>query len=89
MNPRPHESLITEAVKTGMHTDVSHGRTAIARQVPGNVAKYRRLFDKMFADVWQRPSPISWLDVGSGYGEVVEAVTCLAPEGSKIEGLEL
>jgi 2-polyprenyl-3-methyl-5-hydroxy-6-metoxy-1,4-benzoquinol methylase len=80
--------LIVEAVKTGMHSDVSHSRTAIGQHVPGNVAKYSQLFNNVFADIWQRASPITWLDVGAGYGEVVEAVTGLAPAGSKIEGVE-
>ena len=42
----------------------------------------------MFDDVWKRKEGLSWLDIGAGYGEVVEAVTALAPPGSKIEGLE-
>jgi SAM-dependent methyltransferase len=42
----------------------------------------------MFSNVWRDSSKISWLDVGAGYGEVVEAVSTLAPEGSRIEGIE-
>ena len=42
----------------------------------------------MFDDVWQTGKQISWLDVGAGYGEVVEAVALLAPSGGKIEGIE-
>jgi SAM-dependent methyltransferase len=42
----------------------------------------------MFGDVWRRDAAISWLDVGAGYGEVVEAVTALAPRGSAVAGLE-
>ena len=32
--------------------------------------------------------PVSWLDVGAGYGEILEAITSLACPGSKIVGLE-
>jgi 2-polyprenyl-3-methyl-5-hydroxy-6-metoxy-1,4-benzoquinol methylase len=31
---------------------------------------------------------VSWVDVGAGYGELLEAVSRLAPAGSRIEGLE-
>lgn len=88
VNPRPIQSLISEAVKTGVHSDVEHGRAAIARRVGGNVARYKKIIASMFEDVWKRSEPISWLDVGAGYGELVEAVSLLAPPGSRIEGLE-
>jgi len=42
----------------------------------------------MFKDVLDRPSPIKWLDVGAGYGEIVEALVSIAPAGSCIEGIE-
>ena len=38
--------------------------------------------------MWASPAPIAWLDVGAGYGEVVEAVAALAGKGSRIEGIE-
>lgn len=88
VNPRPSLSLISEAVKTGVHSDVEHGRTAIVRRVVTSVARYKNIISYMFSDVWHSNKPISWLDVGAGYGEFVEAVTSLAPSGSRIEGLE-
>jgi SAM-dependent methyltransferase len=42
----------------------------------------------MFADIWLKEQSISWLDVGAGFGEVVEAISRLACAGSKIEGIE-
>lgn len=88
VNPRPLLSLISEAVQTGVHSGVEHGRAAIARRVVAKVARYKKLLSSMFNDVWHNPQEISWLDVGAGYGEVVEAVSALAPPGSKIEGIE-
>ena len=88
VNPRPSISLIYEAVQTGVHTDVEHERTAIARRVGAKVTFYKAILASMFDDVWQTRKHISWLDVGAGYGEVVEAVTLLATSGSKIEGIE-
>jgi SAM-dependent methyltransferase len=88
VNPRPSASLISEAVKTGLHRDVAHGRTAIAYRTAGNVRLYRQLLSRALPDVWTAGHPISWLDVGAGYGEIVEAVTMLAPPGSRVEGIE-
>ena len=88
VNPRPVADLIDEAVKTGVHTDVDHGRTAIARRNPLAVQRYQKILGSMYADTWQRAQPVSWLDIGAGYGEVLEALTGLAPKGSRIEGLE-
>lgn len=84
VNPRPTLDVVASAVTTGMHghEDVS------ARRVGSKVRRYRRLLGVLFSDLWTNGRPISWLDVGAGYGEVVEAVMALAPPGSVIEGLE-
>lgn len=88
VNPRPIPSLVREAVETGIHSNVKHGRSAIGRRVGSKVIRYKKILDLMFNDVWQNPREISWLDVGAGYGEVVEAVSALAPSGSRIKGIE-
>jgi 2-polyprenyl-3-methyl-5-hydroxy-6-metoxy-1,4-benzoquinol methylase len=88
VNPRPVQSLIREAVETGVHSNVEHGRTVIARRVGTKVARYKKLISIMFRDIWCSQKTISWLDVGAGYGELVEAITAIAPPGSIIEGIE-
>ena len=88
VNPRPVSTLISEAVETGIHCNVEHGRTAIIRRVRRKVNFYKRVFASLFRDVWEDRREISWLDVGAGYGEVIEAVSALAPPGSRIEGIE-
>lgn len=88
VNPRPSLSLISEAVQTGVHSDVEHGRTAIGNRVSSKVNAYRKIMESMFDDLWASKKKVSWLDVGAGYGEVIEAVSLLAPAGSKIVGLE-
>jgi SAM-dependent methyltransferase len=47
-----------------------------------------RIFSEMYRDVWSGCKPISWLDVGAGHGEIVEAVTRIAAPGSLVEGIE-
>lgn len=88
VNPRPVSSLISEAVKTGVHADVGHGRTVIGSRLGAKVIRYQKLLKQMFPDVWASSKPVSWIDVGAGYGELVEAIKTLAPVGSTITGLE-
>jgi hypothetical protein len=87
-NPRPSQTLIDSAVQTGRHGPEAQGLVVTSRRVGAKVARYRRVFADMFGDLWRAGEPISWLDVGAGYGEVLEAVRALAPPGSRILGLE-
>lgn len=88
VNPRPSRAIIDHAVTTGKHHDARGTRSVVARRVPRRVIEYQRLFRAMFEDVWSSGAPVRWLDVGAGYGEIVEAVARLAPMGSTIEGIE-
>ena len=42
----------------------------------------------MYSDIWQSNKAISWLDVGAGYGEIMEAILSLTNNESQVEGLE-
>ncbi len=88
VNPRPAADLIATGVETGVHVEVDHERDAVAYRIGKKVKRYQRIFGALFADVWARDTPISWLDVGAGYGEILESVMALAPEGSRIAGVE-
>ncbi|HEY9554774.1 class I SAM-dependent methyltransferase [Allosphingosinicella sp.] len=88
VNPRPNPELIHEAVKTGAHSAEADGLVVTARHAPGKVEFYRRHLGAIFQDVWRAGKPVSWVDVGAGYGEVIEAVSSIAPAGSYVEGLE-
>jgi SAM-dependent methyltransferase len=87
-NPRPAQALIDAAVRTGAHGPEAQGLVVTARRLGSKVSRYRRVFGEMFDDLWRAGRPVSWLDVGAGYGEIVEAVQALAPPGSRIAGLE-
>ena len=84
VNPRPNQGLIDHAVMHGVHADEMGGADVKARRIPSKVDAYTRRLSRMFD--WSRP--VRWLDIGAGYGEIVEAVSRLAPAGSKVEGLE-
>jgi 2-polyprenyl-3-methyl-5-hydroxy-6-metoxy-1,4-benzoquinol methylase len=88
VNPRPAASSIDAAVRTGFHAAEALRLNVVSRHSPAKVARYRKVLRRMFDDVWRGGRPIAWLDVGAGYGEIVEAVTGLAPPGSRVAGLE-
>jgi hypothetical protein len=87
LSPRPSPSARTAATNTGTHKaagdmDISE------RYVSAKVGIYRSIFAEIFADVWGGGKPVSWVDIGSGYGEVMDAVRSLAPPGSSVMGIE-
>ena len=88
LNPRPNAEAIDAAVRTGMHGEVAQNLNVVARRRRAKIIQYRDVFARLFDDVWKRGEPVSWLDVGAGYGEIVEAVTSLVPPGSSVEGVE-
>lgn len=85
VNPRPVASYIDDAVKKGIHGD---NRNVIGKPRPAKVFFYRKIFLDIFTDVWASKRKVSWLDVGAGFGEIVETLISLAPPGSVIEGIE-
>jgi 2-polyprenyl-3-methyl-5-hydroxy-6-metoxy-1,4-benzoquinol methylase len=88
VNPRPTLGAIEQAVRTGAHGAAAPGLEVTARRVPGKVRRYEKVLAGLFSDLWAGTTPVSWLDVGAGYGELLEAVSKLAPPGSRLEGLE-
>lgn len=82
VSPRPQDDAIDAAVRMGVHSD---GLNVIGRRIRSKVGRARRLVSPMFADF--RGRPISWMDVGAGFGEVVEAVKKTWPEAEAF-GLE-
>lgn len=85
VNPQPAQETIDEAVRTGVHEG---GLDVTARRVPAKVSYYVARLRGLFDDLWASGVPVSWLDVGSGYGELLEAVSQLSPRGSRLQGLE-
>lgn len=88
VNPRPTIFSIDAAVRTGAHGEDAAHLNVRSRRLEGRVGHYAGIFERMFDDFWKRKQPISWLDVGAGYGEILEAVASLAHPGSQLAGLE-
>jgi SAM-dependent methyltransferase len=88
VNPRPTSTAIESAVRTGIHGEDAGYLDVRTKRIEARVSLYRKRFARIFADVWSKGVPVSWLDVGAGNGEIVEAITTLAPVGSRVEGVE-
>jgi len=88
VNPRPAPHLIRSGVETGVHAEVDATRSFVGRRAEWKRRRYHDVLGRLFADVWSAGRPVRWLDVGAGFGEVVEAVRVLAPAGSVVEGIE-
>lgn len=85
-NPRPSQIARNRATELGVHESGSDLDIS-ERRVRSKVKRYRSTFGRIFADIWGG-NPITWIDIGAGYGEVVEAIVGIAPIGSTICGLE-
>ncbi|HEY2660363.1 MAG TPA: class I SAM-dependent methyltransferase [Caulobacteraceae bacterium] len=86
VNPRPPLELISEAARTGLHpTDEGHLNVK-AKRSTAKISHYEALVADAFHE--ELGAPLSWLDVGAGYGELVEAVSGLVAPGSRVLGIE-
>ena len=84
--PMPTHDEIEEAVKTGIHRKL--GLNVTSRRIPNKKKRYIHYFRRLFPDILEREHPVTWVDIGCGYGEVLEAVTEIAPAKSRVVGYE-
>jgi 2-polyprenyl-3-methyl-5-hydroxy-6-metoxy-1,4-benzoquinol methylase len=87
VNPRPSLADITEANKIGEHRTSDGDLNVVYRRSHRKISYYGRIVGQLFAAEIKGP-PLSWLDIGAGYGEFVEALTRILPAGSRVEGIE-
>jgi SAM-dependent methyltransferase len=74
VNPRPADSEITQATKTGEHRGEQGTLDWVEVYQPKKVRKYQRVLRDLFGPSWRKTCTGSWLDIGCGYGEFVEAL---------------
>jgi 2-polyprenyl-3-methyl-5-hydroxy-6-metoxy-1,4-benzoquinol methylase len=86
VNPRPRLELISEAARTGLHPTEDGQLNVQAKRFEAKVGHYGAVVADMFEDELTRP--LSWLDVGAGYGELVEAVQGRLSPGGRVAGVE-
>lgn len=88
VNPRPCEADIADANKIGVHqTRDGKNLNVSARRRAKKLTYYAKIISEMFAAERVRGAPLKWLDVGAGYGEVIEAVGRALPNAN-VEGIE-
>ncbi|RIA35353.1 methyltransferase family protein [Hephaestia caeni] len=88
VNPRPSAAEITEANKVGVHrTQNGKALNVSARRNAAKIGYYQRVIGELFATEHTAGHPLKWLDVGAGYGEVVEAIQSALP-ATDVEGIE-
>jgi SAM-dependent methyltransferase len=86
VSPLPISEHIDEAVRTGLHRNLSLNVTS--RRIPSKRRWYASHFRRMFSDLLDSQSPLTWVDIGCGYGEVLEAVLEIVPRQSRVLGFE-
>jgi SAM-dependent methyltransferase len=87
VNPRPREADITEANKIGEHRTADGTLNVVYQRSAERISHYARIVTRLFEHEI-RGAPLSWLDIGAGYGEFVEALIGTLPSGSRIQGIE-
>lgn len=88
VSPRPGLETIDEAAKTGLHaTDRGH-LTVVGRFEPKKVRFYSDRVRSLFGRDALVGRHISWLDIGAGYGELVEAIGAMVADPARVCGLE-
>jgi 2-polyprenyl-3-methyl-5-hydroxy-6-metoxy-1,4-benzoquinol methylase len=88
VTPRPKLGEISEANKIGEHRTAEGSLNVVYRRSARKIRHYRHIVKLMFGPELDAGVPLSWLDVGAGYGEMIEAVAGVLPQGSRIEGIE-
>jgi 2-polyprenyl-3-methyl-5-hydroxy-6-metoxy-1,4-benzoquinol methylase len=86
--PMPHPSVVATAVKTGLQRSCGRTLNVRGQRIPSKVKRYIRRLKPMLQDIISQNSPVSWVDVGCGYSEFMEALKFLLPAGSSILGIE-
>lgn len=84
--PMVRSDDLREAVRSGHHAAL--GLDVRARRIPGKGRRYTRLLDPVLTALRAYGRPVQWIDVGCGYGELLEAVSVVLPEGSLSLGFE-
>jgi SAM-dependent methyltransferase len=88
VNPRPRIEFISKAVTTGVHSEEANLLNVVTKRVPEKVDYYEKVFSDFYLVEFRNKQAISWLDIGAGFGEIVQAVERIAPLNSYVIGIE-
>ncbi len=90
VNPRPRLDQIDEAAKTGLH-ETERGQLNVVGSLAFRKGKVR-MFQSRLASLFDgdelAQADLRWLDVGTGFGELVEAIATLLDDGTRVTGID-
>lgn len=87
LNPRPDDDERVLSTSLGAHVSADHV-PLVEHRVASKARGYAQIVEKLFPEICSRSNIISWTDIGSGYGEFLDAVSGLVSPESFILGLE-
>jgi SAM-dependent methyltransferase len=88
VHPMPLAEVVEAAVRTGQQKLADGLVNVRARHLPKKVRHYRHRLQRIISDVIEAGKPVHWVDVGCGYGELIDALQEVLPKGSLVEGVE-
>lgn len=88
VNPRPAADKISEATRLGQHETESGQLTVTYTYSRRKIRRYAQRIRSLYREEITGNQPMSWLDIGAGFGELVEALQMVLPESSEVVGLE-
>lgn len=87
VSPRPADETISEATRTGQHRHEVGAMSVVYSPSRRKLARYRSRMQRVLAGELGN-DPVTWLDIGAGFGELLEALRDVLPAGSRIRGIE-
>jgi SAM-dependent methyltransferase len=91
VNPRPAPDAIDEAIHLGMHATES-GTLVVsnfsAKTSQQKIVKMQKRLAQLYPSGELQAGPVSWLDIGAGYGELLLALAGYAHPQSTLQGVE-
>ncbi|MCC2976898.1 class I SAM-dependent methyltransferase [Sphingomonas sp. PL-96] len=87
VSPRPADDMISEATRTGQHRHEAGALSVVYAPSRRKLARYEARMRRVLAGELGQ-DPVSWLDIGAGFGELIEALRDVLPAGSRIRGIE-
>ena len=88
VNPRPRAESIDQGVQLGVHTVESTALHVVGARSAWKIPMFKKVLSDMFPEFSQGDRPVRWLDVGAGFGELLESLKDVVPAGSVCEGIE-
>ena len=88
LNPRPTLGSIDESARTGLHKTGPGNLVALGRHSRARARDYISKLSEVFPDEELHRGDVCWLDIGAGYGELLEALRKVSGPEANLKGIE-